>query len=133
MPQSKNLPLGICCVCCVCQSKTCAWVLTSVDYDSLLSFFVFSMSLVGNHFQELSVEGDSYTPSDVERALWSSAVGTKLLDSLPNSEPKVNTKRKRKQWINDKQLTAVLGTLPSKLHISFLICLGPHYAWMIIH
>ncbi|RVX22396.1 hypothetical protein CK203_012676 [Vitis vinifera] len=79
------------------RSKTCAWVLTSVDYDSLLSFFVFSMSLVGNHFQELSVEGDSYTPSDVERALWSSAVGTKLLDSLPNSEPKVNTKRKRKQ------------------------------------
>ena len=59
------------------------------------------MSLVGNHFQELSLEGDSFTPSDVERALWSSAVGTKLLDSVPDLEPKMNTnrnsKRKRKQ------------------------------------
>nr|CAN60405.1 hypothetical protein VITISV_034137 [Vitis vinifera] len=36
--------------------------------------------------EELSVEGDSYTPSDVERALWSSAVGTKAslcLDDNP--------------------------------------------------
>lgn len=67
----------------------------SKDY-TLKQYLVFADKLQ-NKARELSVEGDSYTPSDVERALWSSAVGTKLLDSLPNSEPKVNTKRKRKQ------------------------------------
>lgn len=45
--------------------------------------------------------GDLFTPSDVERALWSSSVGAKL-QSLPYQEsPKAsskrNAKRKRKQ------------------------------------
>lgn len=51
-------------------------------------------------WQELSVEGNCFTPVDVERALWSSAIRTKLLHSPSDdkSEAGVNrsTKRKRK-------------------------------------
>ena len=53
-------------------------------------------------FKELSSGGDIFTPSDIERALWSSATGAKLLalQSDPDSK-KDNTardiKRKRKR------------------------------------
>ncbi|KAJ4845177.1 hypothetical protein Tsubulata_013700 [Turnera subulata] len=50
--------------------------------------------------KELSANGESFTPSDVERALWSSAVGLKLLGSQSGMNVKSNTnsgtKRKRK-------------------------------------
>ncbi|WOK95591.1 hypothetical protein Cni_G04298 [Canna indica] len=50
--------------------------------------------------KELSVEGDCFTPSDVERALWSSAVGSKMLNSPSQADSeagaKRTTKRKRK-------------------------------------
>ncbi|XP_055835941.1 uncharacterized protein LOC129904402 [Solanum dulcamara] len=48
--------------------------------------------------KELSAKGDSFTPSDVERALWSSAVGAKLggLSQAPKEvNSKQNSKRKR--------------------------------------
>ncbi|XP_050205981.1 uncharacterized protein LOC126655727 isoform X2 [Mercurialis annua] len=51
--------------------------------------------------KELSEDGDNFTPSDVERALWSSAVQAKLLPSKADLESKTNmprdTKRKRKR------------------------------------
>ena len=40
--------------------------------------------------QELSSEEATFTPSDVERALWSSVVGTKLPSSQPNTEHKTH-------------------------------------------
>ncbi|OVA14575.1 hypothetical protein BVC80_1811g42 [Macleaya cordata] len=51
--------------------------------------------------KELSLEGESFTPSDVERALWSSAIGAKELASPPDPSLKVTSKsnsgkRKRK-------------------------------------
>lgn len=58
--------------------------------------------MIGGYLQELSSEVDAFTPSDVERSLWSSVVGVKLSSSpklFPG--PKVNTskttKRKRKR------------------------------------
>uniref|UniRef100_A0A0A9FI86 Uncharacterized protein n=1 Tax=Arundo donax TaxID=35708 RepID=A0A0A9FI86_ARUDO len=46
--------------------------------------------------KELSIGGESFTPSDVERALWSSAVGSKSSASdNPKSESKMHGKRKR--------------------------------------
>uniref|UniRef100_A0A0A9EW80 Uncharacterized protein n=1 Tax=Arundo donax TaxID=35708 RepID=A0A0A9EW80_ARUDO len=46
--------------------------------------------------KELSVGGESFAPSDVERALWSSAVGSKSPASdNPKSESKMRGKRKR--------------------------------------
>lgn len=51
--------------------------------------------------QELSVDGDCFTPSDVERALWSSAVGSMSLTSSsddPKTSTKRSIKRKRKSW-----------------------------------
>lgn len=52
------------------------------------------------HLQELSLEGETFTPSDVERALWSRAIGEKLKGSQsqldPNNGGKTGTKRKRK-------------------------------------
>lgn len=51
--------------------------------------------------KELSAEGDTFTPSDVERALWSSAIGAKLSAPVPQRDAEAkstrNTKRKRKQ------------------------------------
>ncbi|XP_024029929.1 uncharacterized protein LOC21390497 isoform X1 [Morus notabilis] len=41
--------------------------------------------------KELSSEEATFTPSDVERALWSSVVGTKLLSSKPSTEHKTQT------------------------------------------
>jgi hypothetical protein len=49
--------------------------------------------LVEDYLQELSSECDSFSPSDVERALWSSAIGAKLLAS--HSDPDSKRKRKR--------------------------------------
>lgn len=40
--------------------------------------------------KELSSEEATFTPSDVERALWSSVVGTKLPSSQPNTEHKTH-------------------------------------------
>ncbi|KAH7850134.1 hypothetical protein Vadar_028379 [Vaccinium darrowii] len=51
--------------------------------------------------KELSAEGDTFTPSDVERALWSSSIGTKLSAPVAQRDAEAkstrNTKRKRKQ------------------------------------
>lgn len=52
--------------------------------------------------QELTAEGESFTPSDVERALWSGAVGAKLLSSesdpdLKTDKSKNPNKRRRKR------------------------------------
>ncbi|CAD5192006.1 uncharacterized protein LOC135599045 [Musa acuminata AAA Group] len=50
--------------------------------------------------KDLSAEGIIFTPSDVERALWSSAVGSKLLKSPPKDDleagARKSIKRKRK-------------------------------------
>ncbi|XP_039020827.1 uncharacterized protein LOC120152738 isoform X2 [Hibiscus syriacus] len=47
--------------------------------------------------EELSAKGDSFTPSDVERALWSSAVGVKLESSQKVSDNKIKGSNKRKR------------------------------------
>lgn len=47
--------------------------------------------------QELSSAGESFTPSDVERALWSAAVGAKLMVSPNQSDGKSSSGRKRKR------------------------------------
>ncbi|RXH91531.1 hypothetical protein DVH24_020554 [Malus domestica] len=36
------------------------------------------LSICCKYLQDLSIEGETFTPSDVERALWSCAVGAKL-------------------------------------------------------
>ncbi|TKY57931.1 hypothetical protein E2542_SST14985 [Spatholobus suberectus] len=49
--------------------------------------------------KELSSEGDSFTPSDVERALWSFAVGQSSAPQVnqdPKTKPGKSSKRKRK-------------------------------------
>ncbi|KAL7262375.1 hypothetical protein ACSBR1_000701 [Camellia fascicularis] len=50
--------------------------------------------------EELSAKGDTFTPSDVERAVWSSTIGAKLPEPLAKPDLKVNSnknsKRKRK-------------------------------------
>ncbi|WMV27273.1 hypothetical protein MTR67_020658 [Solanum verrucosum] len=46
--------------------------------------------------KELSVKGDSFTPSDVERALWSSVVSAKS-GGLSQEPKEVNSKRKSKR------------------------------------
>ena len=62
--------------------------------------------------QELSSEEATFTPSDVERALWSSVVGTKLPSSQPNTEHKTHitisksSRGKRKRWLMVHYLTA---------------------------
>ena len=64
--------------------------------------------LVEDNLQELSSENETFTPSDVERALWSSAMETKQLASHPDAESKVkpskSSKRKRKPWFSDAQV-----------------------------
>ncbi|XP_068313768.1 uncharacterized protein, partial [Pyrus communis] len=50
--------------------------------------------------EDLSIEGETFTPSDVERALWSCAVGAKLSSQKvpdPKSDTSKNSKRKRKR------------------------------------
>ncbi|KAL4308878.1 hypothetical protein GQ457_01G027130 [Hibiscus cannabinus] len=68
----------------------------SKDY-SLKQYLLFVEKLQSKS-KELSSKGDSFTPSDVERALWSSAVGVKLQSSptVPDKKIKGSNKRKRK-------------------------------------
>ncbi|KAK9270914.1 hypothetical protein L1049_026501 [Liquidambar formosana] len=71
----------------------------SKDY-TLKQYLIFANKLQ-TKAKELSLEEFSFTPSDVERALWSSAVGLKLPPLPLEPDPKVNSnrnsKRKRKQ------------------------------------
>ncbi|KAE8057004.1 hypothetical protein FH972_013727 [Carpinus fangiana] len=64
---------------------------SSKDY-SLKQYLLFADKLQ-TKAKELSSECDSFSPSDVERALWSSAIGAKLLAS--HSDPDSKRKRKR--------------------------------------
>ncbi|PIA27173.1 hypothetical protein AQUCO_08300105v1 [Aquilegia coerulea] len=71
---------------------------SSKDY-TLKQYLVFTQKLQSKA-KELSKEGEPFTPSDVEMALWSSAVGAKSQASPSNPEVKINsksrsTKRKR--------------------------------------
>ncbi|KAK1366950.1 putative DNA-binding protein-like [Heracleum sosnowskyi] len=71
----------------------------SKDY-TLKQYLVFVEKLQEKS-KELSAEGELFTPSDVERAIWSSSIGAKY-PSLPNDqdiEASINksSKRKRKQ------------------------------------
>lgn len=72
---------------------------SSKDY-SLKQYLLFVDKLQAKA-KELSSEGESFTPSDVERALWSSAIGSKLLasrsDPASKINPSKNSKRKRKR------------------------------------
>lgn len=70
---------------------------SSKDY-SLKQYLIF-VDKLQKKAKELSMGEDLFTPDDVERALWSAAVGAKLQD-LPsveslNPSSKRNTKRKR--------------------------------------
>lgn len=69
---------------------------SSKDY-SLKQYLLFVEKLQSKS-KELSSMGDSFKPSDVERALWSSAVGVKLQSSqtAPDKKIKGSNKRKRK-------------------------------------
>lgn len=67
----------------------------------ILSFIHELYSFSSGHLlQELVSEENSFTPSDVERALWSSAIGLKLKASKSNQDSEIkttkNSKRKRK-------------------------------------
>ncbi|XP_057424727.1 uncharacterized protein LOC130718221 [Lotus japonicus] len=67
-------------------------------YYTLKQYLIF-VNKLQTKAKELSSEGASFTPSDVERALWSCAVG-KSSASQSNQDPKTNpsksSKRKRK-------------------------------------
>ncbi|XP_021888818.1 uncharacterized protein LOC110807851 isoform X1 [Carica papaya] len=67
----------------------------SKDYS--LKQYLFFASKLQTKAEELSSEGDVFTPSDVERALWSSAIGAKLQSSQSDTSTNKNTKRKRKR------------------------------------
>eukprot|EP00268_Persea_americana_P043341 TRINITY_DN4354_c1_g1_i2.p1 TRINITY_DN4354_c1_g1~~TRINITY_DN4354_c1_g1_i2.p1 ORF type:complete len:220 (-),score=48.65 TRINITY_DN4354_c1_g1_i2:480-1139(-) len=72
---------------------------SSKDY-TLKQYLIFAEKLQ-TKAKELSMGGDLFTPSDVERALWSSSVGAKL-QALPSQEnpkasSKTNAKRKRQR------------------------------------
>ena len=66
------------------------------------------MYLVEYNMQELSSENENFTPSDVERALWSSAMETKQLASHPDADskfkPSKSSKRKRNPWFSNAQV-----------------------------
>ncbi|XP_058069674.1 uncharacterized protein LOC131218841 isoform X2 [Magnolia sinica] len=64
---------------------------SSKDY-SLKQYLIFAEKLQTKAKQELSVGGDLLTPSDVEMALWSSAMGGK---SASSSDGNPKAKRKR--------------------------------------
>ncbi|XP_068340887.1 uncharacterized protein [Pyrus communis] len=70
----------------------------SKDY-TLKQYLLFANKLQ-EKAKELSAEGDTFTPSDVERALWSCTVGAKLSSQKeqdPKSDTSKNSKRKRKR------------------------------------
>ncbi|KAK6938535.1 hypothetical protein RJ641_032043 [Dillenia turbinata] len=47
--------------------------------------------------KELSSKGTQFTPSDIERALWSSSVGGNFIAPAVDPEPEVNSKRNSKR------------------------------------
>ncbi|KAL5988308.1 hypothetical protein ACLOJK_036071 [Asimina triloba] len=68
----------------------------SKDYS--LKQYLFFAEKLQNKAKELSANGDLLTPSDVERALWSSAIAVKMASSSeckPKAK-KISGKRKRK-------------------------------------
>ncbi|XP_022722186.1 uncharacterized protein LOC111279454 [Durio zibethinus] len=67
----------------------------SKDY-SLKQYLLF-VNKMQSKSKELSSKGDSFTPSDVERALWSSAVGVKLQSSQAVLDNKIKGSNKRKR------------------------------------
>ncbi|KAK3030220.1 hypothetical protein RJ639_038343, partial [Escallonia herrerae] len=71
------------------------------DEDYTLKQYLVFVDKLQAKAKELSATGDTFTPSDVERALWSSSVGSKLpaAQSGPDSEAGSykRTKRKRKR------------------------------------
>ncbi|XWS14833.1 hypothetical protein CRYUN_Cryun35bG0042500 [Craigia yunnanensis] len=67
----------------------------SKDY-SLKKYLLFA-DKIQSKSKELSSKGDSFTPSDVERALWSSAVGVKLQSSQAVLDNKIKGSNKRKR------------------------------------
>ncbi|XP_021284005.1 uncharacterized protein LOC110416351 isoform X1 [Herrania umbratica] len=67
----------------------------SKDY-SLKQYLLF-VDKIQSKSKELSSKGDSFTPSDVERALWSSAVGIKLQSSHAVLDNKMKGSNKRKR------------------------------------
>lgn len=68
---------------------------SSKDY-SLKQYLLF-VDRIQCKSKELSSKGDSFTPSDVERALWSSAVGVKLQSSQAVLDNKIKGSNKRKR------------------------------------
>ncbi|KAG9440660.1 hypothetical protein H6P81_020825 [Aristolochia fimbriata] len=64
--------------------------------DYTLKQYLILVEKLQNKAKELSIEGDVLTPTDIERALWSSSVGSKLVASQPDQNAKANSKRKRK-------------------------------------
>ncbi|KAL5127128.1 hypothetical protein HKD37_14G039609 [Glycine soja] len=70
---------------------------SSKDYS--LKQYIKFVDKLQRKAEELSSEGDSFTPSDVERALWSFAVGQSSgpqADQDPKTKPSRSSKRKRK-------------------------------------
>ncbi|XP_030528692.1 uncharacterized protein LOC115739627 [Rhodamnia argentea] len=67
----------------------------SKDY-SLKQYLLFVEKLQAKA-KELSTEGQLFTPSDVERALWSSAIEAKLGSSQSDSAAKTNVNKKSKR------------------------------------
>ncbi|XVF39757.1 hypothetical protein PTKIN_Ptkin01aG0058200 [Pterospermum kingtungense] len=67
----------------------------SKDYS--LKQYVLFVDRIQSKSKELSSQGDSFTPSDVERALWSSAVGIKLQSSQAVLDNKIKGSNKRKR------------------------------------
>ncbi|WCJ35604.1 DNA binding [Euphorbia peplus] len=73
---------------------------SSKDYT--LKQYLLFVNKLQTKSKELSLNGDLFTPSDVERALWSSAVQVKSEASRPPPDQKIHTrgqdtKRKRKR------------------------------------
>ncbi|KAJ0764866.1 hypothetical protein HanPI659440_Chr08g0296951 [Helianthus annuus] len=63
--------------------------------DYTLKQYLLFVDKLQEKAKELSAEGDVFTPSDVERALWSSAIGAKVEESS-NTDTK-SSKKKRKR------------------------------------
>lgn len=68
--------------------------------DYTLKQYILFVDKLQAKAKELSAKGDTFTPSDVERAVWSSTIGAKLPEPLAKPDLKVNSnknpKRKRK-------------------------------------
>jgi hypothetical protein len=69
--------------------KSTICIYTYAVLDCHFAYFLYVL-------KELTIGEESFTPSDVERALWSSAIGSKSPASgNPKSESKMRGKRKR--------------------------------------